>query len=51
MSTGVYGWPMDDAARIAVETTRGTPTEVDEVRFVLFAQPAYDAFAQTLEKS
>ncbi|MFF9102415.1 O-acetyl-ADP-ribose deacetylase [Streptomyces rubrogriseus] len=45
ISTGVYRWPMDDAARIAVETVRATRTSVAEVRFVLFDAPAYQAFA------
>lgn len=44
ISAGVYGWPMDDAARIAVTTVRATETRVDEVRFVLFGEAAYDAF-------
>ncbi|MFE4578363.1 O-acetyl-ADP-ribose deacetylase [Streptomyces chartreusis] len=46
ISTGVYRWPMDDAARIATQTVRGTPTSVEEVRFVLFDDRAYEAFAQ-----
>jgi O-acetyl-ADP-ribose deacetylase (regulator of RNase III) len=44
ISTGVYRWPVDDAARIALETVRATDTQVGEVRFVLFDQRAYDAF-------
>ncbi|MFF4398953.1 O-acetyl-ADP-ribose deacetylase [Streptomyces sp. NPDC001480] len=44
VSTGVYGWPMDDGARIAVETVRATDTTVEEVRFVLFDERAYEAF-------
>ena len=44
ISTGVYRWPVDDAARIALETVRATDTQVNEVRFVLFDQRAYDAF-------
>ena len=44
ISTGVYRWPLDDAARIALETVRASDTRVDEVRFVLFDQRAYDAF-------
>ncbi|MEU3840538.1 O-acetyl-ADP-ribose deacetylase [Streptomyces sp. NPDC028635] len=48
ISTGVYRWPMDDAARIAVETVRTTPTAVEEVRFVLFDDRAYDAFVRQL---
>jgi O-acetyl-ADP-ribose deacetylase (regulator of RNase III) len=45
ISTGVYHWPLDDAARIAVETVRDTQTAVTEVRFVLFDARAYEAFA------
>lgn len=48
ISTGVYGWPMDDAARIATETVSSTPTAVEEVRFVLFDDRAYEAFARQL---
>ncbi|MEU6219339.1 O-acetyl-ADP-ribose deacetylase [Streptomyces sp. NPDC047022] len=48
ISTGVYRWPMEDAARIAVETVRNTPTSVEEVRFVLFDDRAYEAFARQL---
>ncbi|MFI2506923.1 O-acetyl-ADP-ribose deacetylase [Streptomyces sp. NPDC018972] len=48
ISTGVYRWPMDDAARIAVETVRNTPTDVEEVRFVLFDDRAYEAFVRQL---
>ncbi len=45
ISTGIYGWPMDDGARIAVETVRATATAVETVRFVLFDRAAYEAFA------
>jgi O-acetyl-ADP-ribose deacetylase (regulator of RNase III) len=48
ISAGSYGWPLDDAARIAVATVLATTTDVDDVRFVLFAQPTYDVFAATL---
>ncbi|WP_284574913.1 O-acetyl-ADP-ribose deacetylase [Streptomyces sp. 2P-4] len=46
ISTGIYGWPMDDGARIAVETVRGAGTRVEEVRFVLYDERAYQAFAE-----
>lgn len=46
VSTGVYRWPLDDAARIAVETVRATGTLVTEARFVLFDDRAYGAFAR-----
>ncbi|GAB2824711.1 O-acetyl-ADP-ribose deacetylase [Streptomyces daliensis] len=45
VSTGVYGWPLDDGARIALETVRQADTEVEEVRFVLFDDRSYAAFA------
>jgi O-acetyl-ADP-ribose deacetylase (regulator of RNase III) len=49
VSAGIYGWPMDDAARIAVETARAhQPVAVREVRFVLFSPEAHAAFTQAL---
>ncbi|MFE9022620.1 O-acetyl-ADP-ribose deacetylase [Streptomyces sp. NPDC007808] len=45
ISTGVYRYPLAEAARIAVETVRATKTDVEEVRFVLFDERAYEAFA------
>ncbi|MFI7004685.1 O-acetyl-ADP-ribose deacetylase [Nocardia sp. NPDC050175] len=45
ISTGIFGWPIDDGARIAVETVRAADTAVREVRFVLFSADAYDSFA------
>ncbi|HEX3824487.1 MAG TPA: O-acetyl-ADP-ribose deacetylase [Mycobacteriales bacterium] len=50
VSAGIYGWPMDSAAGIAVRSVRQTATtSVADVRFVLFSQPAYDEFARALE--
>ncbi|MFF4367703.1 O-acetyl-ADP-ribose deacetylase [Streptomyces sp. NPDC001594] len=51
ISTGIYGWPMDDGARIAVETVRGAGTEVEEIRFVLFDERAYEVFAAAIGSS
>ena len=45
VSAGIYGWPIEDAARIAVETVRAMETAVEEIRFVLFDERAYEAFA------
>ncbi|MFF8942874.1 O-acetyl-ADP-ribose deacetylase [Streptomyces sp. NPDC014864] len=45
ISTGIFGWPVDDGARIAVDTVREARTAVAEVRFVLFDESAYEAFA------
>jgi O-acetyl-ADP-ribose deacetylase len=46
VSAGIYGWPLDSAAQIAVGTVRAAQTQVAEVRFVLFSQDVYDAFAR-----
>ena len=49
ISTGIFGWPVQDAARIAVETVNNTSTKVLEVRFVLFTQDVLDAFTSAAE--
>ena len=48
VSAGVYGWPLDDAARIAVGTVHQTATSVREARFVLFNEDVHDAFQHAL---
>lgn len=48
VSAGVYGWPRDDAIRVAVDTLRGTPTKVEEARLVAFGRPTYDAIRAAL---
>ncbi|MEW2555105.1 O-acetyl-ADP-ribose deacetylase [Streptomyces zhihengii] len=49
VSAGIYGWPMDDAARIAIGTVRAAGTSVTRVSFVLFDEQAYAAFAAHLD--
>jgi O-acetyl-ADP-ribose deacetylase len=45
VSTGIYGWPLDDAARIALTTVRTCPHgSLGEARFVLFDEVAYRVF-------
>jgi O-acetyl-ADP-ribose deacetylase (regulator of RNase III) len=48
ISTGVYGYPLDLAAPVAVGTVRSTRTGVELVRFVLFDQAAFEAFDRAL---
>lgn len=43
VSAGIYGWPKSDAIAAAVETLRGTPTEVEGARMVAFDAATYDA--------
>ncbi len=45
ISTGVYGYPIEAAAAIAVETVHSTPADVSEVIFVAFDQETFDAYA------
>lgn len=51
ISAGVYGWPMDDAARIAVETiTAETADDPDlDVILVPFGERAEAAFGRALD--
>jgi O-acetyl-ADP-ribose deacetylase (regulator of RNase III) len=49
VSAGIYGWPADDAARIAVTAVRGTSSQVEEARFVLFTPDLLGAFRQALD--
>ena len=47
ISTGIYGYPLDAAARIAVSTVRdelAVPTSVREVVFVCFGDDALAAY-------
>ncbi len=49
ISAGIYGWPVDDAARQAVAGVRSVdPEHVEEVRFVLFDDVALAAFEAAL---
>ena len=51
VSAGAYGWPIDDAARIAVGTIGSTPSPVATVTFVLFDAAAKAAFDAALAAS
>ena len=44
ISTGAYGYPIHEAADVALAAVRNAGTRVEEVRFVLFGAGAYDAF-------
>ena len=51
ISTGVYGYPIDEAAGIAVHEIRSfleRPGSVEEVRVVLFGGEAFKAFERAL---
>jgi O-acetyl-ADP-ribose deacetylase (regulator of RNase III) len=48
ISTGVFGYPVQEAASVAINAVRDARTSVDEVRFVLFDDEAFDAFHRAL---
>jgi O-acetyl-ADP-ribose deacetylase len=48
ISTGVYGYPLELAAPVAIGAVRDADTRVEQVRFVLFDRVAYQAFQQAL---
>lgn len=48
ISTGIYGYPLDEAASIAIATVMTAETDVREVRFVLFDADALAAFERAL---
>jgi len=48
ISTGVYGYPLDLAAPVAIDAVRNADTRVEEVRFVLFDAEAHRAFERAL---
>ena len=53
ISTGVYGYPVNEAARIALKTAIDylrEHSDIELVRFVLFGRKTYDIFAGELKK-
>ncbi len=53
ISTGAYGYPLNDAARIALRTAVDylkDHSEIERVRFVLFGKPMFDLFSEELRK-
>ena len=53
VSAGIYGYPLAEAARIALSTAIDYLREHDgirDVRFVLFDRRTFEAFARELEK-
>ncbi|MGH2663798.1 MAG: O-acetyl-ADP-ribose deacetylase [Actinomycetota bacterium] len=49
ISTGIYGYPVEEAAPVAIEAVRGATTNVGLVRFVLFDRATLDAYTRALE--
>ena len=54
ISTGAYGYPVDEASRVALETVISflgeSTTSIKEVVFVLFDSRTFDAYSSALQK-
>jgi O-acetyl-ADP-ribose deacetylase (regulator of RNase III) len=51
ISTGVYGYPVEEAATVAVAAVGSADTDVEEVHFVLFDQDTREAFERAVRES
>jgi O-acetyl-ADP-ribose deacetylase (regulator of RNase III) len=49
ISTGAFGYPLEEAASVAIASVRLAETAVHEVRFVLFDHDAHEAFERALD--
>jgi len=49
VSAGIYGWPAESAARIALTTVSGMPSQLEEARFVLFTEDMLATFRTVLD--
>jgi O-acetyl-ADP-ribose deacetylase (regulator of RNase III) len=54
LSTGAYGYPLEEAARVAVrlirETLEACPGRFEEVEMVLFDEPSFERHAKVLQE-
>lgn len=51
ISTGVYRWPMEDAARITAVALHAAPVRVPLIRVVLFDDTAFETFRKVFDPS
>jgi O-acetyl-ADP-ribose deacetylase (regulator of RNase III) len=53
ISTGAYGYPLPEAAEVALKATIDflrTPGKIEIVRFILFGAEAYSVFEEVLKR-
>jgi O-acetyl-ADP-ribose deacetylase (regulator of RNase III) len=50
ISTGVYGYPVEEAARVSVEAIRGADTQVEKVVLVAFGEKQARLWERELER-
>ena len=49
ISTGIFGYPIDQAAEIAIQTLRTTPTDVEDIRLMCFSDEIWSAYQAVLD--
>ncbi|BDZ53533.1 O-acetyl-ADP-ribose deacetylase [Agromyces marinus] len=50
VSAGVYGWPADDAAEVAIGSVAGATASPPLVRFVLFSERMHETFSEAASR-
>ena len=50
ISAGIYGWPVTDAAEIAVSTIVHSSTTIADIRLVAFSENDYEALQQAVSR-
>ena len=48
ISTGIFGYPIDEAAVVAVDILQTTPTDVEDVRLMCFSDETWHAYQSAL---
>lgn len=51
ISTGIYGYPLEDAVRTAVDAVRDSDTKVEDVRFISFDDTTHGEFTKHAGRS
>jgi O-acetyl-ADP-ribose deacetylase (regulator of RNase III) len=49
ISTGIYGYPAEEAAEVAISTLQSTPTEVELARLVAFDDRTFALYRRLLD--
>jgi O-acetyl-ADP-ribose deacetylase len=50
ISTGAFGFPVEQAAEVSVRTVQSAATRVEVVRFVLYDEKTYQVFKRIVER-
>lgn len=51
ISTGVYGYPLEEATKIALSTAREFEKDFDEIRFICFSDAHFDVYKKVLKNA